>query len=137
MAHRQRGSIYKRNGSWFLKYYTTIESRRVHKTEFLCSDSEARGFKQSAADRRDERTRARQFVENKRDTRMQVVNEQQLTQIQKLQAPATDLKIAAFWEMYLRHYGEDIVPLTGTTRMKPSTIRGYKQIWNQHLKTHF
>jgi hypothetical protein len=37
MAYQQKASIYKRNGSWFLKYYTTIESaKRVHKTEFLC-----------------------------------------------------------------------------------------------------
>jgi hypothetical protein len=27
--------------------------------------------------------------------------------------------------------------MTGKRRKKPSTVRGYKQIWNQHLASHF
>jgi integrase len=136
MAHQQKGSIYKRNASYFLKYYTTIESgKRVHKTEFLCSDADARPFKQSANDRRDERTRAKQFAERKRDERMQVINAQQ--QAQPSSQESADMTIVAVWELYLHHCSVEIVPLTRTTRMKPSTIRGYKQIWNQHLKDHF
>jgi hypothetical protein len=34
-------------------------------------------------------------------------------------------------------YCEEIVTLTGKPRKKPSTGRGYKQVWNQHLKAHF
>jgi len=32
---------------------------------------------------------------------------------------------------------KSIVKLTGEPRNKPSTIRGYKQIWKQHLEAHF
>jgi len=56
MAYQQKASIYKRNGSWFLKYYTTIESaKRVHKTEFLCPDADAKSSRNPRLTR-DERT---------------------------------------------------------------------------------
>lgn len=46
------------------------------------------------------------------------------------------MAIADFWERYLI-YCEEVLPLTGKPRKRPSTIRGYKQIWGQHLKAHF
>jgi integrase len=48
-----------------------------------------------------------------------------------------DISIAEFWEKHYVPYIEAVVKLTGTPRKKPSTIRGYKQIWKQHLEKHF
>jgi integrase len=50
---------------------------------------------------------------------------------------SADMPIADFWEQNYLPYCEEIVKLTGKPRKKPSTVRGYKQIWNQHLKAHF
>src|SRR6202035_1660884 len=37
--------------------------------------------------------------------------------------------VTEFWE-------QRYLPFV-TANMKPSTVSGYKQIWNQHLRTHF
>lgn len=47
------------------------------------------------------------------------------------------MPVVDFWERQYLPYCESIVPLTGLPRKRPSTVRGYKQIWNQHLKKHF
>jgi integrase len=48
----------------------------------------------------------------------------------------SDMAVSLFWERYLL-YCEEILPLTGASRKKPSTVRSYKQIWRQHLSLHF
>jgi integrase len=51
-----------------------------------------------------------------------------------------DMRIAAFWEQRFLPYCEEIMQVgerVGQPRMKPSTLRGFKQIWRQHLKPHF
>lgn len=48
-----------------------------------------------------------------------------------------DMLIVDFWEQRYLPYISEIVTLTGKPRKKASTLRGYKQIWNQHLKKHF
>lgn len=48
-----------------------------------------------------------------------------------------DMPIAEFWKDHYLPYIEEVVKLTGKPRKKPSTIRGYKQIWKQHLEQHF
>src|SRR5437773_1165660 len=52
-------------------------------------------------------------------------------------AVAEDMTIAAFWEQRYLPYCKETLQLTGRPRKKPSTIRGYEQIWRQHLKSHF
>jgi integrase len=47
------------------------------------------------------------------------------------------MPVADFWEQIYLPYCEAVVPITGEPRKKPSTVPGYKQIWNQHLKGHF
>jgi integrase len=49
---------------------------------------------------------------------------------------AEDMRVVSFWERYLL-YCEEIMTLTGKSRKKPSTVRGYRQIWRQHLSLHF
>ena len=52
-------------------------------------------------------------------------------------AVGEDMTIAAFWEQRYLPYCKETLQLTGRPRKKPSTIRGYEQIWRQHLKSHF
>jgi integrase len=47
------------------------------------------------------------------------------------------MRVVDFWEMVFLPYCEKIREVTGEPRMKPSTVRGFKQIWGQHLKAHF
>jgi hypothetical protein len=46
-------------------------------------------------------------------------------------------EVVTFWETRYLPYIEAVVPLTGMPRRKPSTTRGFRQIWNQHLRQHF
>jgi integrase len=48
-----------------------------------------------------------------------------------------EMRVVDFWERVYLPYIEAVVPLTGQPRRKPSTTRGFKQIWKQHLKAHF
>lgn len=66
---------------------------------------------------------------------MQEINERQRSS--KRQKPESNMSVADFWEKVYLPYCEEIVAVTGKSRMKPSTVRGYKQIWNSHLKNHF
>jgi hypothetical protein len=47
-----------------------------------------------------------------------------------------DMTIAVFWEQRYLTYCEEVI-VGGRPRKKPSTVRGYRQIWAQHLKAHF
>ena len=50
-------------------------------------------------------------------------------------APTTeDMSVVDFWEKKYQPYCEKEWKGTG---MRATTLRGYKQIWNQHLKNHF
>ncbi len=50
---------------------------------------------------------------------------------------AQNMPVSRFWELVYLPYCEEIAQMTGKARKKPSTVRGYKQIWNQHLASHF
>jgi len=133
MAYQQ-GSIYKHNGTWFLKYrITELQDGtpvRVHKTERLCS---ANGdLHHRLCDQKAEH-RSKKSVSDVRDKFMQGVNAQQPNGQDRQQ----DISVSDFWENHYLPYCEEIVQLTGKARKKPSTVRGYKQIWKQHFKQHF
>jgi integrase len=68
----------------------------------------------------------------KLNDKMQTVNSQESSR-----RPGSDMTLAQFWETRYLPYCEEIVELTGEPRRKPSTVRGYRQIWKQHLKGHF
>jgi len=129
----QSGSIYKHNGTWFLKYRTTELKDgtpvRVHKTERLCSvnGDEHHRYCEKRAEHRTKKS-----VEPVRDRIMQAVNAARSNG-----TPLQDIPIADFWEQRYLPYCEEIVQLTGKARKKPSTVRGYKQVSKQHLKAHF
>lgn len=70
-----------------------------------------------------------------RDEFMLKVNQQEFTQTHTLQRE--DMRIIDFWDARYLPYCEETVKTTHAPRKKPFTVRGYKQIWNQHLKAHF
>ena len=125
MGHMQRGYIYEASGSFFVRYNVTEivdgEPKRVQRSHRLC----AKGGKYYARDCR--------AVKLLRDEFMLTVNQNQHSS-HRMQS---DMPVSEFWEHCYLPYCEEIIKLTGKPRKKPSTIRGYKQIWNQHLSAHF
>jgi integrase len=125
MGRLQRGYIYEASGFFFVRYCVSEivdgQAQRVQRSYRLCE----KGGKYYARDCKQ--------VKLLRDEYMLKINQNQ-------QAPSRlhrDMPISEFWEHRYLPYCEEVLALTGQPRRKPSTVYGYKQIWNQHLKTHF
>jgi integrase len=120
MAH---GSIIEASGVFYLRYSTgtTLSAagkpRPIQKTHRLCSKDDKHHSTKCKA------------VRHLADTFMLGINQHRDTE-------GEDMTVAAFWETRFLPYCEEIV-VGGRPRRKPSTMRGYKQIWLQHLKAHF
>src|ERR1700680_2579756 len=124
MTRHQRGHIYLQHGSWHVRYYLTeivagvpVRKQRSHK---LCMKDDRH---HSAACKP-----VRQLCESF----MRGVNDRVPGRGQR-----QDMSVVSFWEQRYLPYCEEIIPLTGKPRKKPSTVRGYRQIWRQHLALHF
>jgi integrase len=125
MGRIQAGYIYEASGVFLVRYYVNQivdgEQQRVQRSHRLCEKNEKYYARNAKS------------VKLLRNAFMQTVNVQQASGRPAQQ----DMSISDFWEQRYLPYCEEIVQLTGRTRKKPSTVRGYKQIWNQHLKAHF
>jgi len=135
MAYQQ-GSIYLRKGAWHLKYRTTElkngTPERVHKTVRLCAKNGQQHHK-LCTQKGEHRTK--KSVEGVWDSVMQEVRA-----AQGERNPEQDMPVSVFWETRFVPYCEEIMktgPRAGQSRKRPSTMRGYQQIWRQHLKAHF
>jgi integrase len=122
MTRHQRGHIYLQHRSFHVRYYlTTIADGapvRVQRSHKLCTK-----------DDRHHSTSCK-LVRGLCESFMRGVNDR---------VPGRggqDMSVVSFWERYLL-YCEEIIALTGKSRKKPSTVRGYRQIWKQHLSLHF
>jgi integrase len=121
MAH---GSIIEAAGVFYVRYSvgTTISAagkpRPVQKTHRLCSKDDKHYSSKCRA------------VRLLADAFMLTVNQQ------RNDTEGADMTIAAFWETRFLPYCEALV-VGGRPRRKFSTMRGYKQIWEQHLAPHF
>jgi integrase len=143
----QQGTIYLLDGTWYLKYRTLDAGKRVHKTEKLCAEN-GQQHHALCSERGEHRARKHSTKRTKNGNPV-VIAPKNLSAVRlKVMEPINarqsnkrttrqDMSIADFWEQRYLPYCEEIVPLTGKARRKPSTVRGYKQIWNQHLKPHF
>lgn len=123
-SERGRGHVYLQHGAWYLQFYTA-ENRdgvlvKVRKSVKL-------------ADRdRDHNSATCKAVRDLRDKELDKLGASQIT--------ADDKRIVDYWEKRFLPYCEEILktgPRTGQPRLKPSTLRGYKQVFKQHLKDHF
>jgi integrase len=114
MGGHQTGYIFESaSGAFHVRYYTTeiIEGqpKRVQKSHLLCRKDQKHYSTTCKA------------VKLLRDEFMRKINVRQ--------ANEQDMRIADFWEQRYLPFIQD--------HMKPSTVYGYEQIWNQHLKAHF
>jgi integrase len=120
MGTHQLGRIYEASGKFYVQYRVVVNGKRVQRSHFLCTKDDRH------------RSKADRSVKLLRDEHMLRVNAQQAEQ-----SPNRDMRVVDFWEKVYLPYCEEIVQLTGKPRKTPSTVRGYKQIWRQHLKSHF
>lgn len=118
MTRFQKGCIWRKKGgsSWYVRYTTDAivdgKSCRVQKNEVLCAV---------------DRDHASATCKNVRDLAAKVMDRVNATV--PVAAGRADIPVTDFWEkVYL--------PFV-TDNMRASTVSGYKQIWGQHLATHF
>ncbi len=120
------GTIYEASGSFYVRYVTgtTVSKngkpRPVQKSHRLCDKNDKYYSSKAKA------------VKLLRDQFMLSVSSRQAGR-----AVAEDMRVTDFWGQRYLPYCNEILQLTGRPRKKPSTVRGYKQIWHQHLKSHF
>ncbi len=128
MSRIQRGRIYERSGAFYVQYRVTEiingAPKRVQRSQRLCDKSDKYYSKNAKA------------VKLLCNEFMHKINSQQASS----RSIQQDMQIGDFWERRFLPYCEEIIQVgerVGQPRMKPSTMRGFKQIWRQHLSGHF
>jgi integrase len=109
------GHVYKQSGSWHLQFYQTEKNAagqmvKVRKSKRLC---DAKGVTQK---------------------HVNGLAAAEMGKIESRTSTTEDMPVTEFWEHHYLPYCEKEWKGTG---MRSSTVRGFKQVWNQHLKTHF
>ncbi|MGA9158293.1 MAG: tyrosine-type recombinase/integrase [Candidatus Sulfotelmatobacter sp.] len=107
---RQTGRIYLASGNWYVQYYEARDGSRKRVSHML-----------HAKDKQHAKANSKPLVDLK-DAFMLEVNK-------GTQEPSTSMGVIEFWDdIYLPHVEKN---------KRTSTVRGYKAIWDQHLKDHF
>ena len=143
----QRGCIFWREekNAWFLKYRATELNngtpQRVHKSIRLCTPNGKEHHPLCEAKNEEHRLRrdkaGRVIVpKNLEPLRDKILKTARVNE-QSAGRAGQDMSIADFWEQRYLPYCEEILPLTGKSRKRASTMQSYKQIWRQHLAAHF
>jgi integrase len=109
--HRQLGTIYEASNSFFVRYFATVDGVKQRVSHKLCDRDEEHYSTTCNA------------VLNLRDEHMVTTRRPQP------QPTTTDTRITDYWE-------QTYLP-TVKKGLKPSTVAGYQEIWNSHLKDHF
>jgi integrase len=107
MGRYQDGHLVKRFGGWHVRYYVTENGNRKQKSHRLCDDQQTKSH----------------VKQLRNDYMRESVN---------IGAENTGpMGVVDFWnDVYLPF-------IESNNNLKPATIHGYKQVWNQHLKSHF
>lgn len=133
----QDGSLYAVGDTCYLKYYIIVDGKRKHKTVQLCKRDDVRYWRE----KRGKWSFSSGVRELQRTTMDKVKADAKAAEVAALaltrKATPGEMRIVDFWEQHYLPYLEKVLPLTGQPRRKASTIRGFKQIWKQHLKGHF
>ena len=115
MSRYQSGYIYEASGAFFVRYYVSEivdgKPRRVQLSHRLCSKDDKH------------HSRTCKPVRQECEKFMRTINDR---------APGAnerDITVTEFWEKTYLPFAE--------SNLRKSTVWGYKQIWNQHLKAHF
>jgi integrase len=125
----QDGHIYEGSDgkSFHVRYYVTEivdgEPKRMQRSHKLCEKNRATGHAKTTSHA------------------VQLLCKEYMLKINKTEHTSRglqeDMLVTDFWEQVYLPYNEEVLTLTGKPRKKPSTMRGYKQIWKQHLQKHF
>jgi integrase len=107
MGRYQEGYLRNRFGAWHVVYYVTENGLRKQKSHRLCADTESKSQ-----------------VKKLRGEFMR-------DQVNIGKENAGPMGVVEFWDKVYLPF------LENNSGLKPSTIHGYKQVWNQHLKSHF
>ena len=107
MGRYQEGHLVKRFGGWHVRYYVTEKGARKQKSHRLCDDHETK-------------SRAKQLRDDYMREHVNIGVEN-----------TGPMGVVEFWDKIYLPFIE------ATNNLKPSTVHGYKQVWNQHLKLHF
>jgi integrase len=113
MSRHQRGYIYEKNGAFHVRYYTSEDGVRKQKSHRLCTKDRNTGHGSASA----------KAVVMLCEDHMRGVNAD-------TPAQSSALTVVEFWD-------STYLPFITENNLKPSTLLGYQQIWNQHLKAHF
>jgi integrase len=127
MARHQRGYTYEAFGAFHVRYYVNEivdgKPERKQRSHRLCTKDRNAGHGSKSA------TAVRTLCEDF----MRTINQDH----ENSRSLRQDMPVAQFWEnIYLPHC-EKVLPLTGQPRLKASTLRCYKYIWEKNLKKHF
>ena len=114
-----RGHVYQQHGAWYLQYYQsemrdgmTVRVRRSVKLADVDREHNSATCKA-----------------------VRLLRQKELTKVSTAPAVTTDdLRVVDFWETQYLPYCEKEWKGTG---MRASTVRGFKQVWRQHLQAHF
>ena len=132
---KRDGSLYAIGDTCYLKYYIIgADGKRVHKTVELCKRSDVHNWWKKKG-KWGFSSAVREFQREMMDKVKAEAKAAEAARA-KVAGPA-DITVVGFWEKRYLPYCEQIVALTGQPRRKPETVRGFKQIWRQHLKNHF
>ncbi len=107
MERHQQPKPIKRNGAYHVRYYTTENGLRVQKSHRLCSIA-------------DGANKAKQLLTDFLAEHVNIGKEN-----------AGPMGVVEFWDEVYEPFLDD------DSALKPSTIHGYKQVWREHLKSHF
>jgi hypothetical protein len=130
----QDGSLYAVGDTCYLKYYIIVDGKRVHKTIQLCKRSDVHNWRE----KRGKWSFSSGVRDLQRETMDKVKADAKAAEVVALaltrKGTPGEMRVTDFWEQKYLPYIEAVLPLTGQPRRKASTIRGFKQIWKQHLK---
>lgn len=116
----QRGSIQKKSGAFYVVYRTTVDGERKQVWHYLCECNRNTGHGSESA------PAVRELAEDF----MRGINGSDGGLV-------ADLTVVKFWDDTFLPFIEEKDANGNFTNFKPSTVQGYKQVWNKNLKPHF
>ena len=120
-SRHSRGHIYEAHSAFHVRYYTTEivagKPKRVQRSRKLCAKDRNTGHGSKSA------------------KAVCALAEDHMRGINAAVVPTrADMPVTEFWEKHYLPYCETGWKGTG---MRASTVRGFKQVWKQHLEDHF
>ena len=112
MSRHQRGYIYEASGAFHVRYYAVVAGERKQLSHRLCTKDRNTGHGSPSA------------------KAVVILCEDFMRQVNGGESDVSNSKtVVEFWDTIYLPFIEQ--------NLKHSTVRGYIQIWNQHLKQHF